>query len=142
MYKVLQGDPCSIYEMYREYKDLSYMIRKYPDEPTYKEHSYFLENCLDTEAYALACKWSDITGVSHLNIITHIKSLCRRLWDNKITPYYASHLYLTHYYDDTLNLWKYRDGETTKPLKAYTINNLEGMPLLCDYPSNLYDGWQ
>lgn len=142
MWKAVQGDLHYLYQRYREKKDNEIMAKKYPYNRDYSDRLIVISDELDIIAWQIANDWADVTGQDINQIITHLKSLCWRLYRSSISMHHADNRYLQHWYNPDTQKWMYREGTTTTVIKTAELNNTEGAPLLHDLPSNLYEGWQ
>lgn len=136
------GGISELYRMYREYKDNQTMYKLYPYNPNYLDRSVALSDLMDMKAYEIALSWSKYEPNVN-TVTTHLRSLMKRLYDNKIYLQHATPTYTMHYYDDETGKWLYRDGSVKKPISLYH-QNVEGpgFCLLSDIKaSTVSDSW-
>lgn len=136
------GGISELYRMYREYKDNKIMYRLYPYNQNYLDRSIALSDLMDIKAYEIAVSWSKYEPNVN-TVTTHLRSLMKRLYDNKIYLQHATPTYTMHYYDEDTGKWLYRDGSVKKPISLMHQNvDGNGFSLLSDIKaSTVSDSW-
>lgn len=138
---ICAGNITELYRAYREYKDNQTLGRLYPANKDYRDRALVLSDYCDIMAYNIAKQWAEYEPNVN-TVITHLKSLCHRLYGNKVYLQHATALYTSHYYNPATGKWLYRDGTTWDVIRpGYIPKETKGCGLLTDIKSSEYDGW-
>lgn len=130
-----------LYRLFCELEDNRRMYTRYPDNQDYKDRIIVLSDSLDIIAYDIASRWADDFGLDVNTVITHLRSLMHHYKINRMPMKLATYLYTIHYYNDVTGKWMFRDGTDKSAFSTYEMKQNEGVNLLSDRPSNLYEEW-